>query len=90
MIERKTVLDQIEITRHGHVGIRLALLLVEDGTEIVCNWHRTGLTVESDALLQLAAVNSHLAEFVPPMPPVSDADIDRIERFFNLFRELAA
>lgn len=61
MIEKKTVLDQIELTRANTVQVRLALLMVEDGVEIECRYHRTVLPVGVDVDQQIAAVNAHLA-----------------------------
>jgi len=86
MIEHQTVLDQIEITRHDHVGIRIALLLVEDGKEIDCKWHRTSLTTDSDPILQMMAVNSDLQEMDPPRAPLPDTDLQKIRAHFDLFK----
>ena len=61
MIEKRTVIDQIEVTRDGTVQIRFALLLVKDGTEIDCKWHRTAIELGGDVDAQLAVVNEHLA-----------------------------
>lgn len=60
MIEKKTVVDQIEIARDGTVQIRFGLLLIEDGNEIDCKWHRTALPPGTDVDAQIAAVNAHL------------------------------
>lgn len=51
-IEKKTIIDQIEIDRAGRVNVRFGLLLVEDGAEISCKWHRTQIEpgVDVDAL----------------------------------------
>ena len=66
MIEKKTVVDQIEITRSGHIQIRLGLLLVEDGKEIDCKWHRTVVSPGGDVDAQIAAVNTHLQSMGRP------------------------
>jgi hypothetical protein len=60
MIEKKTIVDQIEISRSGHIHIRFGLLLIEDGVELDCKWHRTVIEPGSDIDAQIAAVNSHL------------------------------
>lgn len=83
MITRQTVIDQIEACRSGELRIRLGLLLVEDGVEIDCKWHRTSITKDTDPLIQMLAVNSSLATMVPPMPPLPDSEIQRIEAFFK-------
>lgn len=61
MIERKTVLDQIEIRRNGEVALRFGLLLVEDGNEIGCEWHRTVVPPGADPAAQIEIVNKHFA-----------------------------
>lgn len=61
MIEKKTVIDQIEITRDHVLQIRLGLLLIEDGKEIDCKWHRTAVPPGGDIDAQLALVDDHLA-----------------------------
>lgn len=60
-IERQTIIDQIEIIRNGVIQIRFGLLLVEDGVEIDCKWHRTAVEPGGDVDAQIAAVNAHLA-----------------------------
>ena len=62
MIEKKTVLDQIEITRDGRVQFRIGLLLVEDGQEISCTWHRSVVNPGDDVDAQVGAVNRHLKQ----------------------------
>jgi hypothetical protein len=60
MIEKRTILDQIEITRGGILQIRFGLLLVEDGKEIDCKWHRTSVEPGGSVDAQIAAVNEDL------------------------------
>lgn len=77
MIERKTVLEQPEVNcQTGVLGVKIAFLLVEGGTELDRKWHRTAIPIDVDPTQQMAAVNAHLAIMEPPMPPVSEADID--------------
>jgi len=73
MIEKKTVIDQIEITRSGHIQIRFGLLIVEDGVEISCQWHRTNVEPGGDIDAQIAAVSDHLVAMGKALP-----DQDRI------------
>ncbi len=61
-IEKKTIVDQIEITRDGTIQLRLGLLLVEDGVEIGCTYHRTAIPPGTDPAAQLAAVDAHLTK----------------------------
>lgn len=60
MIEKRTIIDQIEIARSGHIQIRFGLLLVEDGTEISCQWHRTSIEPGGDVDATIAAVNADI------------------------------
>ena len=73
MIEKKTIIDQIEITRNGTVQVRFGLLLLEDGTEIDSKWHRTAFHPGHDVAAQIAAVNAHLAQMGKPAVSESDA-----------------
>lgn len=61
MAERKTVIDQIEITRGGAVQLRLGLLLIDGDKEVDCKWHRTVVPAGGSVAAQIAAVNEHLA-----------------------------
>lgn len=59
-ITKKTILDQIEITRDGVVQIRLAKIIEEDGVELAKEYHRTSVEPGGDVDAQMAAVNAHL------------------------------
>lgn len=74
MIERKSALEQPEINRSGILGIKVCKLLVEDGNELDCQWHRTSIPIDADPAAQMAAVNEHLVSM--GYPPVPQADID--------------
>lgn len=60
MIEKKTVIDQIEITRNGTIQVRFALLVLDDGEEISSRWHRTAIEPGADVVAQLNAVDSDI------------------------------
>jgi hypothetical protein len=77
MIERKVVLDQAEPNRSGVLGVRMAILLIEDGQEISCDWHRTAIPMDVDPQLQMNAVNAHLA--LMEMPQIPQIDIDLVK-----------
>jgi len=74
MIEKKTIVDQIEVARSGFIQIRFGLLLIDDGQEIDCKWHRTSIEPGGDVDAQIAAVNAHLAQMGK-----AAVDTDRIE-----------
>ena len=91
MIERKTVLEQPEINvQSGVVGVKLAFVLVEGEIEIDRKWHRTAIPLDVDPIQQMAAVNSHLASMEPPMPPVSQADIEFVAQCHALLSQRMA
>ncbi|MFD3301982.1 hypothetical protein [Aquipseudomonas alcaligenes] len=91
MIERKTVLDQPELNlQAGVLGVRIAFLLVEGEEEIDSKWHRTAIPVNVDPAHQMALVNAHLAIMEPPMPPVSEADIDFVVQCHTLLTQRLA
>jgi hypothetical protein len=82
MLARKTIVDQIEITRDNLVQVRLCLLIVDGDTEVNSRYHRTSIPPEGDPAAQMAFVNSHLATMGEE--PVAQADIDRIVAFHGL------
>jgi hypothetical protein len=79
MIEKKTVVDQIEITRNGTIQIRFGLLLIEEGKEIASTWHRTSIEPGADADAQLIAVNTHLEQMGR-----AKADVNEIAKVKNV------
>ena len=60
MIEKRTIVDQIEVTISGHVQIRFAVQLVEHGRVIEQKWHRTAVEPGGDVDAQLALVSENL------------------------------
>lgn len=85
MIERKTILDQPELHRSGVLGVRIAKLLIENGVEISCEWHRTSIPPDVNPHEQMAAVNSHLVEM--GLPPLLQEDIDTVVACHTLLAE---
>lgn len=60
-MEKKTVIDQIEVRRDGTTGVRFLKLLVDDdGTEVLLGYHRTSIDKDTDVDLQMSMVNNHL------------------------------
>lgn len=84
MITRQTVIDKIEVTRDGAVALRLGLLLVEDGHELDCKWHRTVIAPAANIDEQVRAVNAHItADAIAPgitggYPPIEDVAVMRL------------
>lgn len=50
MLEKQSVVDQIEITRDGHVQIRQADLYMENGVEMAKKYHRHVLSPGDDTI----------------------------------------
>jgi hypothetical protein len=86
MIEKRTVMDQIEITANGTVLFRLAKLIVEDGTVLAREWHRSVIEPSGDVDAQMAAVNAHLVE----MGAAECTDYAALKAHVGLARTLAA
>jgi hypothetical protein len=85
MIEKKTVLNQIEIRSTGEIGLQFGLVLLDDGAEIARDWHRTVIEPGINPRAQIAAVNAHFqagirkagGSVIKPNP-IDEADIARI------------
>lgn len=86
MIYKITALEQAELNRSGMLGVKIAILLVEDGVEIDCRWHRAAIALDGDVQAQMDAVNAHLSSMSPPVPPVSQSDIDFIKSCHDLIK----
>lgn len=87
-IERKTLLDQPEPNvQSGVLGIKISFLLIEGDVELDRKWHRTAIPVDVDPWQQMSLVNAHLAIMEPPMPPVSQSDIDFIVQCHALLKQ---
>lgn len=80
-IERKTVVHTVEVNRDGTVGVKIAKLLVEDGVEIACEWHRVLIYPEHDHGDVMALVNEHLGQM--GLPPVGPECLAKIETHCN-------
>lgn len=87
MITRQTTLDQPELNRSGLLQIRIALLLIEDGNEIDCKWHRTAVPLDGDVQQQMDLVNLHLAQMEPAMPPVPQDEIEHLKACHTLLKQ---
>lgn len=86
MIERKSMVDQIEVPVTGGVAVRIAILLIEDGKVLSSKWHRTMIPPDISAAEQLAYVNAHLAQMGEVA--ISSEDIQRVGLFHKLACDL--
>lgn len=85
-IERKTIVNQIEIDVSGNVGVRLSLQLIENGEVLSSKWHRTMIPTSVSPAEQLAYVNGHLAQMGEAL--LTTADIQRVGMFHRLSVEM--
>lgn len=61
-MEKRAVVDQIEIARNGTVMIRIAKEIVDGEHVLARTWHRTVIAPGQDVDAQMAEVNRHLTE----------------------------
>ncbi len=60
-MQKRTVVDQIEIQRDGTINVRLAKEVVDETGEVLSvGWHRTSLPPGHDIDAQMAAINQNL------------------------------
>lgn len=85
MIERKTVLEQPEPHRSGVLGVKIAILMVEDGVEIDCKWHRTSIPADIDPQSQMDQVNAHFGAM--GLPELPQAEIDFVVQCHTLLKQ---
>jgi hypothetical protein len=77
-LERRTIIDQIEIRRDGTVHVRLAKQVI-DGEEVLrSEYHRFGVEPGADLESCLPVVNAHLTE--RREAGVESAEWDRVRR----------
>lgn len=81
-MEKRSFVDQIEITRDGTIQIRIAKEIVDDdGTTISQTWHRTAVPPGGDIDQQMQAVNAHLQSM--KQEPVKTDCTDRVKAAAN-------
>lgn len=82
-LEKVTVVDQIEISSMGDVGVRLKLLIVEDGATVLSSrYHRTMIPADVPVAAQMDLVNAHLAQMGES--PVDPADLERLDAYHQV------
>lgn len=47
-LTRKTVMDTVQIDRHGNISVRLGLLILDGESEADCKWHRVAASAGED------------------------------------------
>lgn len=79
MLEKKTILSQIECTSTGVIGIRLKKVIMDGDLEISSEYHRTTLAPGGSLDAQIAAVNDNLKNAYG-YPAIAVATVERIRR----------
>lgn len=74
---KKTIVDQIEITKDGHIQIRMRKQIVDGNAVFDLGFHRTSIECGGNVEAQMNAVNAHLANM--GLGPVHDDEIDQIK-----------
>ena len=77
MLALKTIVDQVELTRSGHIQVRFGKLRIKDGKIIACQWHRTAFGPDQAWDSALVAVNAHLPQLGEV--PVIEAQVPESE-----------
>lgn len=86
MIERRTIVAQMEVPYQGGLQVLFHLQLVEDGKLISHKNHRTYIPADISAAEQCAHVNAHLAQMGEGQ--ISSMDIQRVGMFHKLAVDL--
>ena len=68
-LEKQIIVDKIEVTEAGHVQVRTATRIVEDGTVISSSFHRHVITPgqdysNEDARVKAICAATHTAEVI--------------------------
>lgn len=77
-LERRTIIDQIEIQRDGIVQVRLAKQIVDGGEVLRSEFHRVAMAPGADLGASVSLINANLEELREAT--VADAEWDRVRR----------
>lgn len=86
MLEKKTIIDQIEVTRNGTIGIRLALQVLEDGEELSKTWHRVSIEPGMDVDDVLSLVDADITA----RPTLKAKPIERTDGKLNVLKSIVS
>jgi len=76
MLERKSMVEQIELPSSGGVQVKIALMIVEGDKVLSSSWHRTLVTHGGNAVTQMSYVQAHLSEMGEAL--LSQEDVARV------------
>lgn len=78
-MEKRTVIDTIEVRNDGTVQVRFAKQITDDDGTILSNqWHRAAMMPGDDIDAQMSTINADLTSRFG-FPAVSAADINRLK-----------
>lgn len=77
-MEKRVIVDQIEITNEGHTQVRMCKQVIDAGNVLASEYHRTSVVVGGSVDDQFRAVNDHLASM--GWPAVSADEISHIAK----------
>jgi hypothetical protein len=86
MIDKRTLIDQIEVTRAGPVLVRFAIELfdTDTGQALASSWHRTSIAPGDDPDAAIAAVNADITVRPSLMAaPVSGDLVTKLDNIVN-------
>jgi len=78
-LEKQIVVDKIEVTENGHVQVRTATRIVEDGNVISTSYHRHTVSPgqdysNEDARVQAICQATHTAEVIAAYQAMQEAN----------------
>lgn len=82
MIEKRTIVEQVEVLGSGIIQVRLAFLLAEGNEVYARDVHRISIPPGTDVAAQCAAVNRNLASL--KKETITEADIAKIKAHAQL------
>lgn len=75
---KRTIIDQIEITKDGHIQIRMRKQVVDEGSIFELGFHRTIIECGGNIDEQMILVNAHLNQM--GFGSISEKEISEIKQ----------
>lgn len=80
-MEKKTELNQVEITQDGTIQVRIGLCIYDGSSCVHTQWHRSAVNPGGDIDMQFSVVNENIARI--GYPSVSTEDIAKTKALAN-------
>jgi len=85
MIEKKTMLNRGEIDfETGIIGVRFAKLIIENGSELLREWHRASIEPGDDVDATMIAINAHLVQM--GKAKIEQSEINRLKAVMQIIQ----